>query len=316
MTNLNDSNDLKSKGTEKPDSQKELDDILGKLKESNRKDSVEKHKEQVEKEALPVQKSKSVEPEGLDQILQSITEKPEEKPAEELNFLQRVIGIFTNPERVFRYLRVKPDFVLPVLLAMLLTVISSFFVYDIAINDQIAKIEENDNIPDDRKELMIDQIEASKEGPRRILYMLVVPPISILVLYTLISAIFLFIGNIILGGKARFIQLLSVYSYSYLIVMLLGMIIKIPLILARQTINISLSPAVFFTPEQIGQGIFNFVQSFDVFNVWFIIVFGIGFAVIYGFSKPKGIISVIIAWLLYVLIFQVWLAMVFQGLMG
>jgi hypothetical protein len=319
MAKQKDSDDLKSKGKEKPDSQKELDDILGKLKESDRKDSREKQKEQVGKESLPDRKSKeevSPEPEGLNQILESITEKPEEKPAEELNFLQRVIGIFTNPERVFQYLRVKPDIILPLLLAVLLTIISSLFVYDIAINDQLAKIEKSDTIPDDRRELMIDQIEASKEGPRRILYMFVVPPISILVLYALISAVFLFIGNIILGGKARFIQLLSVYSYSYLIVILLGMIIKIPLILARQTTQISLSPAVFFTPEQIGQGIFNFIQSMDVFNIWFIIVFGIGFAVIYGFSKPKGIISVIIAWLLYVLIFNVWLAMVFKGLTG
>jgi hypothetical protein len=163
---------------------------------------------------------------------------------------------------------------------------------------------------------MIDQISGSQQGIQKMLFMLVVPPISILVLYALISAIFLFIGNIILGGKARFVQLLSIYSYSYLIVMLLGMIVKVPLILARQTTQVNLSPAVFFSPEQVGQAIFNFIQSFDIFNIWFIIVFGIGFAVIYAFSKPKGIISVIIAWLLYVIIFKVWLAMVFQGLMS
>lgn len=317
--NLDNADDLKSHGEEKKDSQEELDDILGKLKESDRKVYQEKPKDQVEKQSIPERKSKpaeGAEPEGLDQILQSITEKPEEKPAEELNFLQRVIGIFTNPERVFQYLRVKPDYILPLLLAVILTTVSSLFIYDIAINDQIANIEKNDSIPDDRKELIIDQISASQEGSRKIIYMLVVPPISVLILYALISGIFLFIGNIILGGKARFVQLLSIYSYSYLIVMLLGMIIKIPLILARQTTQINLSPAVFFSPEQVGQAIFNFIQSFDIFNIWFIVVFGIGFAVIYAFSKPKGIISVIIAWLLYVLIFKVWLAIAFQGLMS
>ncbi|OGB64135.1 MAG: hypothetical protein A2Y94_15530 [Caldithrix sp. RBG_13_44_9] len=317
--NLDDADDLKSHGEEKKDSQEELDDILGKLKESDRKVYQEKPKDLVEKQSIPERKSKpaeGAEPEGLDQILQSITEKPEEKPAEELNFLQRVIGIFTNPERVFQYLRVKPDYILPLLLAVILTTVSSPFIYDIAINDQIANIEKNDSIPDDRKELIIDQISASQEGSRKIIYMLVVPPISVLILYALISGIFLFIGNIILGGKARFVQLLSIYSYSYLIVMLLGMIIKIPLILARQTTQINLSPAVFFSPEQVGQAIFNFIQSFDIFNIWFIVVFGIGFAVIYAFSKPKGIISVIIAWLLYVLIFKVWLAIAFQGLMS
>lgn len=317
--NLDDADDLKSHGEEKKDSQEELDDILGKLKESDRKVYQEKPKDQVEKQSIPERKSKpaeGAEPEGLDQILQSITEKPEEKPAEELNFLQRVIGIFTNPERVFQYLRVKPDYILPLLLAVILTTVSSPFIYDIAINDQIANIEKNDSIPDDRKELIIDQISTSQEGSRKIIYMLVVPPISVLILYALISGIFLFIGNIILGGKARFVQLLSIYSYSYLIVMLLGMIIKIPLILARQTTQINLSPAVFFSPEQVGQAIFNFIQSFDIFNIWFIVVFGIGFAVIYAFSKPKGIISVFIAWLLYVLIFKVWLAIAFQGLMS
>ena len=317
--NMDDADDLKSSGEEKKDSQQELDDILGKLKESDRTSSERRQKELEEKHSVPDRSGRSNEidePEGLDQILQSITEKPEEKPAEELNFLQRVIGIFTNPERVFRYLRVKPDFILPLLLAVILTMISSLFIYDIAINDQIATIEKNENIPDDRKELMIDQISGSQQGIQKMLFMLVVPPISILVLYALISAIFLFIGNIILGGKARFVQLLSIYSYSYLIVMLLGMIVKVPLILARQTTQVNLSPAVFFTPEQVGQAIFNFIQSFDIFNIWFIIVFGIGFAVIYAFSKPKGIISVIIAWLLYVIIFKVWLAMVFQGLIS
>jgi hypothetical protein len=317
--NMDDADDLKSSGEEKKDSQQELDDILGKLKESDRTSSERRQKELEEKHSVPDRSGRSNEidePEGLDQILQSITEKPEEKPAEELNFLQRVIGIFTNPERVFRYLRVKPDFILPLLLAVILTMISSLFIYDIAINDQIANIEKNENIPDDRKELMIDQISGSQQGIQKMLFMLVVPPISILVLYALISAIFLFIGNIILGGKARFVQLLSIYSYSYLIVMLLGMIVKVPLILARQTTQVNLSPAVFFSPEQVGQAIFNFIQSFDIFNIWFIIVFGIGFAVIYAFSKPKGLISVLIAWLLYVLIFKVWLAIVFQGLMG
>lgn len=317
--NMDDADDLKQSGEEKPDSQKELDDILGKLKESERTSSERRQKEQEEQHSLPDRSSKSNEidePEGLDQILQSITEKPEDKPAEELNFLQRVTGIFTNPERVFQYLRVKPDYVLPILLAFLLTLVSSLFVYDIAINDQISNIEKNDNIPDDRKQLMIDQISGSQQGIQKMLFMFVVPPISILLIYALFSGIFLFIGNIILGGKARFVQLLSIFSYSYLIPMLLGTIIKVPLILSRQTTQVNLNPAVFFTPEQLGQAMYNFIQSFDIFNIWFILVFGIGFAVIYAFSKPKGLISVIIAWLLYVLIFKVWLAIVFQGLMG
>lgn len=310
------SEELNSHGEKKEDSQKELDDILGKLKESDRISSAHRQKEPEPTPDLSGKESRTSEPEGIEQILQSIKEKPEEKPVEELNFLQRAIGVFTNPERVFRYLRAKPDYILPILLAIILTVISSFFIYDIAINDQIAKLEKNDQIPDDRKELMLERMEASKQGVERIIYMVVIPPISILIIYGLISAIFLFVGNIILGGKARFVQVLSAYSYSYLIVLILGLIIKTPLILARQTVEVNLSPAVFFSPEHIGQAMFNFLQSFDILTIWFLIVFGIGFAIIYSFSKPKGIISVITVWLVYVLIFRVFMAMLFKGLTG
>lgn len=310
------SEELNSHGEEKGDSQKELDDILGKLKESDRISSEHRQKEQEATPDFSRKENKASEPEGIDQILQSIKEKPEGKPVEELNLVQRVIGIFTHPERVFRYLRAKPDYILPILLAIVFTVISSFFIYDIAINEQIAKVEKNDQIPDDRKELLLERMEASKQGIERIIYMVVVPPISILIIYGLISAIFLFVGNIILGGRARFVQVLSAYSYSYLIVLLLGLIIKTPLIFARQTVEVYLSPAVFFSPENIGQAMFNFLQSFDILTIWFLIVFGIGFAIIYSFSKPKGIISVITVWLVYVLIFRVFLAMLFKGLTG
>jgi hypothetical protein len=43
-------------------------------------------------------------------------------------------------------------------------------------------------------------------------------------------------------------------------------------------------------------------------------VFGIGFAVIYRFTQLKGILSVFITWLLYVLIFKVAISSLFGSL--
>jgi hypothetical protein len=59
--------------------------------------------------------------------------------------------------------------------------------------------------------------------------------------------------------------------------------------------------------------LYNFIGSFDIFTVWFLIVFGIGFAVIYRFSKLKALASVFIAWLAYVVIFKVLLGSLFAG---
>ncbi len=309
----------KDQGGDPDDTRKELDDILGKITENERAAREKKPEGKTEipaPEESRVKPSRETEPEGLEGILDSITEKPEEPAVEPLTILQRITGIFTGPARVFEYLRVKPDFVIPIILAIVMTVISGYLLYDIAIDDQITQYEENINIPQERKEVILDQVEASRHGVRRIIYTFVIPPVAILAIYAIVSAIFLFIGNILLGGKTQFKKIFSAYSYSYLIVILLGTLIKIPLILSRQTTKIDLSPAIFLDSSSAGSSLHNFIGSFDIFTVWFVVVFGLGFSIIYRFSKLKGILSVTIAWLMYVVVFNVVLASLLKGLFG
>jgi hypothetical protein len=307
-------------GGEQEKSNKELEDILGQLKESgDRSDDAPKMKSDSGTASLQAQSGNPEsggEPEGIEQILESISEKPEEIPVEKQNLFQRIINVFIAPTRLFEYLRTRPDFIIPLILAILVSVFSAYRLYDLAIDSRISSLEQNDQIPAERRDLMIDHLEASKTGTVKIISTFIVPPITLIIIYSLISAIFLLIGNVFLGGKARFKQIFSAFSYSYLIVILLGSLIKIPLILSKQTLKVDMSPAVLF--RQLGEGslLYKFISSFDVFTVWFVIVFGIGFAVIYHFSKLKGIMSVSIAWLVYVLVFQVWLSNIFKGFTG
>jgi hypothetical protein len=320
---MNDSKDPKDQEKEpqgSDDTEKDLDDILGKLKESKGKSSEGKHKlddgEDLINKMHPKGRESETESEGLEQILDSISEKEEVLPGGEMNFFQRFSGVFLSPGKVFEYLKVKPDFLIPLTIALLISVISAYMFYDIAITDQIERIEQNDNIPAERRDAIIDQMEAGKEGTQRLISTFVLAPLAVLVIYLLVSAIFLFIGNVLLGGKAKYKQILSVYSYSYLIVIFLASLLKAPLIMAKGTVKIQMSPAVFFDADQISTALYNFIGSFDIFVIWFLVVFAIGFSTIYGFSKLKGILSVFIAWLLYILIVNVWLAGLFQGFTG
>ncbi len=323
MSDVNEPKDEKRKKNEGGDEEEnhELDDILGQLHESEggEKPKSEKKEKEPEESISPKeeeQKSDTNEEEGLEGILEKITEKEEEEPAEKLNFIERIIGIFTKPTHVFEYLRLKPDFLTPIIVTMIISLITSFLVYDIAINEQIVRYEQNDRIPDEQKERIIEGIEASKSGPRRIIYTTVFPILGVLVIFLVVSAIFLFIGNVLLGGKASFKKVLSVYGYSYLIVVLLGTIVKLPLMLSKQTMKIDLSPAVFLGGSAEGTALQRFISSFDIFNIWFLIVFGLGMAIIYRFSQLKGVVSVLIAWLIYVVVFKVLLGGLLGGLTG
>ena len=113
----------------------------------------------------PKGKETDKESEGLEDILDSISEKEQEAPVESMNVFQRFIGIFTAPGKVFDYLKVKPDFWFPLILAVLISIISGYMFFDVAINDQITRIEQNENIPADRKDAILDQDSVLRPGP-------------------------------------------------------------------------------------------------------------------------------------------------------
>ncbi len=321
------SDDKEKQGQENPeeheggkkDSDRELEDILGQLKETDetRSGNEKSESEQDEESSGKASgKEEKPEPEGIEGILESISEKPDEEPVEELNPFQRIILVFTDPVRLFRYLRVKPNILLPIMITIIISMITGFLVYDMAIDHRINQIEKNEKIPSDRKDLMIDQMAQAKQTPRKIISTLVIAPVSILIIFSIVTAIFLLIGNVFLGGKSNFKKIFSVYSYSYLIPIVLGSIIKVPIMLSKGSMEVDLSPAIILPMIEQGTALFRFISSFDLFTVWFLIVFGIGFATIYRFSKLKGLLSVSIAWLLFVLVFKVWLAGVFGGILG
>jgi hypothetical protein len=311
----------KDNGGEKKgeDSQKDLDNILDSLKESD--NAVEEEKQAPPREEQPVSPTanegkKDHEPEGIEEILDSISEKSEQETTDDLNVLQRIIGIFTGPVPVFNYLRVKPDFIAPLILAILIAMASGFLFYDIALDDQIANIEQNERFTDEQRNQFIDRIEGNRTGIMRILSPFVFGPLGILVIYALLSLVFWAIGNVLLGGKASYKQIFSIWSYSYLIIVLLESIVQYPLIFSKQTLKIDMSPGVLIDTSGMSQALSNFIGAFDIFHVWFLVVFGIGFSIIYGFSKLKGLVSVFIAWLLYVIVFKIALATFTQGLFG
>lgn len=306
---------------------KERDDILSQLsetegRESPKKEASEEHKrEEAPPELVPPGGEETedigslIEEGRSDQPAQS-PEIEGEPPVEDLSAFQRVVGIFTQPQRVFVYLRSKPDIWLPLIIAIIIGIISSFLVYDIAITDTITSYEQNENIPDAQRDMIIDSIEQRRHGAWRYVSIFVFPIVGAFVIFALIALAYWFIGNVILGGKAKYKQVFSAFAYSYLIIAIAGAIVKIPLILSKQTIKVHTSLAILMPQDASHSALFRFLDNFDIFIVWGLIVFSIGYAVIYRFSQAKAFMGVFISWLLYILIFSVALGSFFGKFTG
>ena len=79
----------------------------------------------------------------------------------------------------------------------------------------------------------------------------------------------------------------SVYTYASLIGMF-GLLLRIPLILSKQTADVHFSLASFMSPDQSKTILYNILKGFEIFSIWQFIVLAIGFAVIYKFSMKKS----------------------------
>ncbi|RMF61185.1 MAG: YIP1 family protein [Calditrichaeota bacterium] len=254
--------------------------------------------------------------EELEEILKGLSETESPESQESLSLLQRIVGVFTNPGRVFAYLRTRPDFLIPLIIAVLMSIFSSYMVYDIALDDSIQKIEQSEKFSDEQKERIIDQTESRRYGTWRTVSIVGFPLVGVVLIIVLVTLVFWFVGNVVLGGKVTFKQLLSVYCYSWLIYSIPGSLVSVWLIIKYETLKIPISLAALLPENMEGTGLYRFMESIDPFTIWFLIVLGIGFATVYQFSRKKGLMTVFSVWLLYVLLFKVALGAFFSQFGG
>ncbi|MEE8578087.1 MAG: YIP1 family protein, partial [candidate division Zixibacteria bacterium] len=115
------------------------------------------------------------------------------------------------------------------------------------------------------------------------------------------AALALLVGNFFMGLKAGFKQVLSVMLYANIIYGL-GMLVLAPMMVAKGSMVISLSAAVLVASEGIDSIIYVALSKIDLFNIWEIIVVGIGLAAVYNIPRNKGyVLSVLSVGMLSIL---------------
>lgn len=200
--------------------------------------------------------------------------------------LTKIVGVFTNPGAVFENLRMHPDWLIPVLISLLITLAFSFLTQDIMLEFQKEAIYENTLIPEEYKDTAIEQME-NKTPMRRNLESFGGSIVQIILVYLIGAAAFMMFGNFILGGKASYKQVFSMFSWAGLIGCL-ELLVKLPMMLAKGSVHVYTSLAVLMDLADKKTVLFQIMNAFDLFTIWKIIVWGLGMSAIYKFSKAKG----------------------------
>ncbi len=232
--------------------------------------------------------------------------------AKEMGVFERIIGIFISPKPTFESIDRKPTWLVPLLISIVIALVLMYLTNDINIKDQLAQIE--------RMDLPAEQLEAAKartEGPWQYLGLAIIPVATLAVL-AILSAIFMFTGNTIMGGKGTFKKTFSVIAWSGL-VGTVGTILNRILVLIKGTnrgVGINLS-ALLPLPE-LGKKpsvLYALLSKLDLFMVWELVLWIIGFAVVFRFTTKKSATMVILLWVIWIAV-SVLLAQVIPGPFG
>jgi hypothetical protein len=123
-----------------------------------------------------------------------------------------------------------------------------------------------------------------------------------IVIVLVLAAIYLFMANIILGGSTNYKRMMAGVAHVSLIGVL-SSIVRVPLILAKQNSQVTLSPAVFLPAEQSKTFLYHLLSQCDVFAIWMLGLSALAISVLAGVPTKKATTAVVILWIVLMPIF-------------
>jgi hypothetical protein len=207
--------------------------------------------------------------------------------------LKGLFEVFFKPGQLFEKIKNNPKILIPYIGILILAMISMYLMSNALIKMQIES-------PELQERLQGQPLPASAVNIMRI--SIYVVGVLATMLIPLVAALFaMFFGNFVMAGKARFKQLLSVMIYGQFLFEI-GALIASFFIYSKGQMMAPFSLAFLASGQGFQSLAFIALSKIDLFNIWEIIVVGIGLAAIYGFNRNKGyVLSVLSVGMLSIL---------------
>ena len=230
-------------------------------------------------------------------------EEMAEEEVQDIGLVGRMVRVFYAPSETFEAVYRQNswlDWFVPVLLVALLSLAMVYITMPIIMQTQAEQAQER---LQDRPEMSEEQLEMVEkmQGVGKVVG-LVAAPIGAFVALFVIGAVLLLLAKVILRADATYGQMLAVAGYASLI-SILSMIVRVPLMLAKETATIHMGPGVFVSEAMGKTFLGRLLAGIDLFSFWQVCIMGIGIAVIGGnLSKKKAIGSMLVVWAVWILV--------------
>src|SRR2546426_4679101 len=225
---------------------------------------------------------------------------PAGQAAPKPNPFERIVGVFFSPSETLASIARQPDWVVPLVLMLVVSLISGIVMANRVDFASAARdaMEQNKNIPPDRVESAVKMSAAIGKVASYC------APIFSIIGFLVISGVLLLAFRLF-GGEGNFKQAFSVSVYAWM-PGLLKSIITLIVLLSRSGMGAEdLAIAVrsnlgFLVSMKSNPMAFAVLTSLDIFTIWVLILFSIGFAYVARVPKAKAATIVVTLWLVTV----------------
>ncbi|MCC6866645.1 MAG: YIP1 family protein [Ignavibacteria bacterium] len=235
---------------------------------------------------------------------------------ENISLGDAMAGVFSEPGVTFESVKIskkKNYWLIPLLILLVISVISSILVTrDEELSSEIKsqQIEAMRKRFDDAvkegkmtREQADEQLDKSEKmfgGNTFVIFGVLGSFFGILIIFFL-KALIYWGGLKIFKGTAGYIDIMNVLGLAALITAI-QMIVDTVLAIFMGKLMINIGPVLLVSKESLGKDLYSFIASFDLINIWYLIVIGIGIAKVSKLKYSVAMPFVFALWIIWVIL--------------
>jgi hypothetical protein len=242
--------------------------------------------------------------------------KPADADTPAQSFLERLMGIFISPAESFADVARKPDFVAPLILAVLGAIaVTETMLWKIGMERIVRMSIEQSGRASSMSPEQMDQ--AVRQGARfGAIFAHIGGIVGAPILLLILAGLGLLIVNLIFGARTKFKTVFSLICYANL-VSLLGSLMAVAVILFGDPDHFNAQNPVpsnvgfFLNPSEVSKPLYSLASSADIFTIWLLILIAVGLAEGTGRKVKPLLIFLVYAgfWVIWILV-RIGLAMI------
>ena len=222
------------------------------------------------------------------------------------NSFSRIAGVFFAPGETFASIVRRPDFVVPLVIIFVLSVVTGILIAQKVDFKDVARqaIEANPRSASIPPDALRTQINIMGGIMKVAAYSS--PLLSMLVLAILAAVLFGVFK--LFGGEGEFLQAFSVTIYAWFPNLIRG-IVSVAAVLAKKSLTlyslqnpVASNFAYFISNPRLHPMEFAFLSAIDLFTIWTLILLIIGFSTMSRFSRAKSAVIILSLWAIKVLV--------------